>query len=239
MKYLLCIVLMGYSSLGNAQDFATKVTETFTENVKVSGGSVIGAMIWDSDQERCASADDSHIKAVVYVPEALKAEGDPAHQNICLHLTSMDGKYRGLFEAALNRASAMEPNSLIIDTEYQKELRHYLPDRLTILATVEESCRTTSPKVAYVPAGWCPAGEDGKVLIQVNSLAYRTSLEVHYPDEGTKSTVICSASSEKYAAGYNRTCAFERKNASAAMKIKIINSEPGERDRPVLFDLRF
>lgn len=228
---------MGYSALYHAQDFATKVSETFAENVKVSGGSVIGAMIWNSD--RCTSSDDGLIKAVVYLPEAVKAEENPAPQNICLHLTSMDGKYHVLFEAALKRTPSMKPNTLIIDTEYQKELRQYLPDRLAILATLEESCRATSTKVSYVPAGWCPADEEAKVLIYVNSLAYRTSLEVRYSDEAPKSTVSCSASSEKYAAGYNRTCEFNRKSAGAATKIKIINSEPGERDRPVLFNLRF
>ncbi|WP_109300986.1 hypothetical protein [Aquimarina sp. AU474] len=73
------------------------------------------------------------LMASVFLPKSI------SKQKICLRITSIDGRYRANLIYKIDQAENGMLN-LSIPTKYQEKLKHYKPDEVALLATMDVLC---------------------------------------------------------------------------------------------------
>lgn len=94
----------------------------------------------------------------IHLPES----DAPLPDRLCVHLQSIDGRYRGHVAYDLPEA-ARGPHRLKLGTRYAKRLRRYRARELAALAYLASDCLQRPREV--LPLSWGAAGEEAVILV--------------------------------------------------------------------------
>lgn len=227
---LLYLLILFPSVVCGSDKPAAVLMEKFTEVVKVSGGLKVGAMF--SNDTAKAKNSSSFSRIYLSIPPDMTV----VNKQICLELTSRDGKYYGLFSK--DYEENLGKNGIFFRSAHQKQIEGYFPEDMAVLASVEDSCERRSKKVKYVLAGWSDVYDINMFSIYLNSLVHRNSIEVVLANR-ENITIPCSTLIKERSSGYNVQCDINLSgiNKSEIKKFRIQRYEPGENYRPDLIRL--
>ena len=128
--------------------------EIWQEKVPISGNVRVGLMI---DQSNEKHVNPEHFYAVI--PEYEVKDDSPKTKNLCVELSSRDGRYSAKIDYTINLTFIDDDNpkhlgveEFELPTKYIKELSKFTTNEVVILASLSDDC-TRAPET-YVLAGW-------------------------------------------------------------------------------------
>ncbi len=203
--------------------------DEYNPNVNVSGGFFVGAMFPTKIKKM-----NDFMGIYTFIPTSY----DKSKDKICLEISSIDGKYEGLF--SWERDSTSYVNKISLDTDHEEKIKEYTPDDIVILASIQKNCERKSKKVKYVPAKWGEPSkkeEDKSVDIYLNSGTRETYIETTYSGAGKERTIeLCQTIEAQDKVAYNTKCSIKISGVSIK-KLRFLRKEPGEEFLPKKFRL--
>lgn len=157
---------------------ATILSEGYSPAVTVSGRALAGVML---EPEGHPSAHEPRQQLHAWLPAGVETAG----YELCISLTSRDGRYSGLLSASLDATApstdTAQPLSVSFETRRPEYYTRYQdtppPHRLAVLMELKPRCDAAEPTYRVLPASWSPT--QGSVLhVMVNSSRMRTLLAV-------------------------------------------------------------
>ena len=226
MKLAILLLLISFNSCLAAE--STKlfsIVDSYTENVKISGGFFVGAMF------KSGKSANNLNQIYIYTPEDYNKD----KYDICVEVNSIDGKYEGLFEG--KKKFDPKYNVVTIDSAHIDKIKSYELDKIVILASIKENCRENNKIGKYIPSSWSMTErKDGELDIFINSNVTDTKLSVTYYDSDNKHEIKCSRFKFERAVAYNTICTVGV-GEKVIKKLTIIREEPGENYQPKVFNI--
>ena len=200
---------------------SNELSESYTEEVKVSGEVRAGLMI---------SAASTKVR-----PDSLYIDlGDGSYENICVIMRSIDGKYESRFSKQLSK-DLSGLTQFILESEYQNIFSNYSPDTIAILVNTSSKCK--GKLVGALPAVWGkPADNSLKVFL--NSGLYQTKLKLYKPD-GTKEKIPCTQIENDKKVAYDTQCQIISPEIYDLTKTKILRKNFGNVLKPIALPILF
>ncbi|TLF47241.1 hypothetical protein FEI13_16325 [Halomonas urmiana] len=177
-----CLLLASQALAQSADEFtleATFLSEGYSPAVTVSGRALVGVML---DPEGHPNDQGSEQQLHAWLPAGIETQG----QQLCVTLTSRDGLYTGLLQAALDPLSSPSDASRPINVTFTSQREEYYsryqetppPHRLAVLAEIKPACTPAEPTGPILPVAWADVEAPGILNVMVNSSRMRTLFAV-------------------------------------------------------------
>lgn len=209
--------------------------EQYNEIVKVSGGMKVGAMSSGSEVAPHNRQSNGFTRVFLSIPISLEEQD----REVCLEISSKDGKYYGLFAKELTKGIGKK--GVLFESDHKEKIWEYFPDNLVVLASVKSSCSKQSKGHPYVLASWSANPDQKRFSVFLNSLVTKNSVQLRFRDKNMNVTFPCVHLGKKKSSGYNVRCDIDltskMEDIGEYKQLRILRSEPGQKYRPVTFKL--
>ena len=224
------IIFSNHIAFGNEEP-AQVLLEKYNELVEVSGGMNVGAMFPYLEPTAGRAKSEGLPRIYLSIP------GDQVtpDKEVCLELSSQDGKYYGLFAKKLTEGIGKQ--GILFESVHEELIKGYFPEEMVVLASIKDSCSKQSKGVSFIIASWSDNYTENKFSVYLNSLVHKNSVEVRFRDKKANFKIPCVRLGEKRNAGYNVRCDIDlsakKIKIEDFLNLRIVRTEPGQNYRPV------